>query len=158
VKVKINLKVTVESADLRDIEQLLRIERECFTGEAFTKEEIFLLLTNPNAISLVAKVNSEIAGFIIGVVENHGAVKAGHVFTIDVAIKHRRKGLGMKLLGEMEKTFLNGGAETSYLEVRVDNEAAMRLYKKQGYRETKSLGNYYSTGVHGFRLVKRLTI
>jgi len=153
-----NLKATVESADLSDIEKLLRIERECFTGEAFTKEEIFLLLTNPNAVSLLAKVNGKVAGFIIGVVENLSAVKAGHVFTIDVALKHRRRGLGMKLLEEMEKAFLSRGVETSYLEVRVDNKAARRLYKKQGYREMESLDHYYSTGVHGFRLIKRLTI
>ncbi len=152
------MKATVESADLTDIEELLRIERECFTGEAFTKEEIFLLLTNPNAVSLVAKVNAEVVGFIIGVVENHRAVRTGHVFTIDVALKHRRKGLGMKLLGEMEKIFLNRGAETSYLEVRVDNKVARRLYKKQGYTEMGSLDHYYSKGVHGFRLMKHLKV
>jgi len=150
------LQTKVESAKLLDIEELLRIERECFTKEAFTKEQIAILLRNPDAIGLLARVNSEVAGFIIGLVEKHGKIEAGHVYTIDVAVKHRRRGVGIKLLQEMENAFLKRGVETIYLEVRADNQAARRLYQKQGYAEIEPLNHYYSTGIHGLRLNKQL--
>jgi len=150
------MQITVEEAGLGYLEELLRIERECFTREAFTKEQIGVLLSNPNAVGLLAKINGAIAGFIIGVVENYPTRKVGHIYTIDVAVKHRGRGVGAKLINEMEQIFLKRGAETSYLEVRVDNQTARRLYRKQGYVEMDSLHDYYSRGVHGLRLKKQL--
>lgn len=146
----------MERADLRNIEELWKIERECFTREAYTKEQIEILLRNPNVVGWLARINGEAAGFIMGMIESHGMTKAGHVYTIDVSIKHRRRGVGLRLLSEIEKTFLKGGAEASYLEVRVDNQAARTLYRKHGYAEAETLDDYYTGGVHGLRLVKRL--
>jgi len=150
------LPLTVEKAELRNLDELVRIERECFTSEAFTKEQVEILLRNQNAIALLARINDEVAGFIIGMIENYGTEKAGHIYTIDVAVKHRRRGVGKRLLEEMESIFLMRGAETSYLEVKVDNSAARRLYRKQGYVKTEPLHDYYSSGVHGLRLKKQL--
>lgn len=141
---------------MQNLTELLKIERECFASEAFTKEQIEILLLNPNSIGLLAEINSEVAGFIIGGLENYHAVKAGHVYTLDVALKHRRLGIGLLILKEMESIFLKKGAEVSYLEVRVDNQAARKLYKRQGYVEAESLDDYYSIGVHGVRLIKKL--
>jgi len=146
----------VEPADLRVLEELLRIERECFTVEVFTKQQIGSLLKNPNAVGLLARVDGEIAGFIIGLIENYGTMKVGHIYTVDVAVKHRRRGVGIRLLKEIESIFLNRGVKTNYLEVRVNNKAARRLYLKQGYEEVEPLDNYYSIGVHGLRLKKQL--
>ena len=134
----------------------MRIERECFTGEAYTKEQTLSLLRSPNAISLLARVNGEVAGFIIGMVEGISKVKAGHLYTIDVAVKHRRKSIGIKLLNKLEEHFMKSGAQISYLEVRVDNHAARRLYHKQGYVNVEPLTDYYSAGVRGLRLKKEL--
>jgi len=150
------LQITLKPADLRNLEELFRIERECFTLEAFSKEQIASLLRNPNATGLLVKVDGEVAGFVIGLIENHEKAKVGHVYTIDVAVKYRRKGIGIRLLKEIENTFVKQGVETSYLEVRTDNQAARRLYQKQGYHEIESLDNFYSTGVHGLRLKKQL--
>lgn len=150
------MQITMEPADLRNLEELLRIERECFTIEAFTKKQIAGLLRNPNAVGFLARVDGEISGFIIGIVEDYGTDKVGHVYTVDVAVKHRGRGIGVKLLNEMENAFLKRGAKTSYLEVRVDNQAARRLYRKQGYVEIESLDDFYSAGIHGLRLKKQL--
>jgi len=150
------LRLTVEKAELGNLDELVRIERECFTSEAFTKEQVEIMLRNQNAIALLARINDEAAGFIIGIIENYGTMKAGHIYTIDVAVKHRRRGVGKRLLEEMESISLMRGAETSYLEVKVDNSAARRLYRNQGYVKMEPLHDYYSSGVHGLRLKKQL--
>jgi len=146
----------MKRADLRNLEELLRIERECFTIEAFSKEHIESLLRNPNAVGFLARVDGEAAGFVIGILENYGAIKMGHVYTIDVVATHRRRGIGVELLKKIEEAFVKRGAEASYLEVRADNQVARRLYRKQGYVEIQSLDDYYSSGVRGFRLKKHL--
>lgn len=150
------MSITVQHASLKDLETLYKIERECFTHEAFTKEQIAYFLKAPNAVSLRAQVDGETAGFILGSVEQHGKTKIGHIYTIDVASKYRRIGVGLKLLQEIEQKFVEKGAETCFLEVRTDNVPARKLYEKHGYVELGKLNNYYARGTHGIRLKKEL--
>jgi len=150
------LPITVRRATINDLETLFEIERECFTLEAFTKQQMAFLLENPHNISLTAWKNNKIAGFIIGLIQNSNETRIGRVYTLDVAVKHRRKGIGLKLLNELEQLFIEKGVKNSYLEARTDNVAARELYDKHGYTEVKQLKDYYSKGVHGILLVKRL--
>jgi ribosomal-protein-alanine N-acetyltransferase len=149
--------IIIEQAKIQDLDSLYYIERECFTYEAYTKEQILTLLKSLNIIGFVAKINGEIAGFIIGQIENFGVAKVGYVHTIDVALKNRRSGIGQRLLEELERTLFNKGATICYLEVRIDNKAGLELYRKQGYIELESVKDYYYKGIHGIRLKKELT-
>lgn len=153
-----SLSVTVELATIGDLEKLHKIERECFTIEAFTKEQMTRLLESPHTVSLVAQINGEVTGFIIGSIENLDKTKAGHVYTLDVAVKQRRRGIGLGLLQELEHILTKRGVKICYLEVRFDNVAARELYRKQGYTEVAPLRDYYYKGIHGIRLEKRLEI
>jgi len=152
-----SLSITIQRATIKDLETLYKIERECFTIEAFSKQHIAYLLENPNAVSLVAQINSEIAGFIVGLTHRLDKMITGHVYTLDVAVKHRRKGVGLKLLDELERIFVKRGVKICYLEARVDNMAARELYRKHGYVEVEKLKKYYR-GIHGVRLKKKLGI
>jgi len=150
-----SLSITIQRATINDLETLYQIERECFTIEAFSKEHIAYLLQNPNTISLVAQTNGEIVGFIVGLIHRQNKMITGRVYTIDVASKHRRKGVGLKLLDELERIFIKNGVEISYLEARTDNIAALELYRKRGYVEVEKLKKYYR-GIQGVRLKKKL--
>ena len=151
-----SLSIHIRLATTDDLEMLYGIERECFTIEAFTKEQLAYLLENPKGISLIARINNEIAGFIIGLIYNHGTTRTGHVYTIDVAVKHRRRGVGLRLLEELEQRFVENGVDICYLEARRGNVAALELYRKHGYTEEDVLKDFYSGGVDGVRLMKKL--
>jgi ribosomal-protein-alanine acetyltransferase len=150
-----SLSITIQRATINDLETLYQIERECFTIEAFSKEHIAYLLQNPNTVSLIAQVNGEIVGFIVGLIHRRDKMIIGRVYTIDVASKHRRKGVGLKLLDELERIFVKRGVKICYLEARVDNVAALELYRKRGYVEVEKLKKYYR-GIRGVRLKKKL--
>ena len=149
------MSITIQRATISDLETLYQIERECFTIEAFSKQHLTYLLENPNAVSLVAQINNAIAGFIIGLIHRHNEKIIGRVYTLDVAVKYRRKGIGLKLLNEIERIFVERGAKICYLEARKDNVAALELYRKHGYVEVKELKDYYK-GAHGVRLKKKI--
>lgn len=151
------MSITIRPTTINDLEKLCEIERECFTVEAFTKEHIMFLLQDSNSVSLIAQTNGEIAGFIIGLIQHIRGMKTGHIYTIDVATKHRRRGVGIKLLKELEQIFTKKGVEICYLEARLSNVVALELYKKQGYSEVERLKDYYLEGAHGVRLQKRLS-
>ena len=140
-----------------DLETLCSIERECFTLEAFTKDQLRYLLENPEGVSLIAQTDNEIAGFIVGIVRTCGAERTGHVYTLDVAAKHRRKGIGLRLLRELEQRFAYSGVEACVLEARTENAAALELYQKEGYVKVHIMKDLYSSGVDGVRLRKKLT-
>ena len=148
--------ITIEDASIHHLDKLYEIEIECFEREAFTKQQIAHLLTDYNSVSLVAKVNSEIIGFIIGIIYLERNSPTGHILTIDISPIHRRKGIAQKLLQEIEKIFKEKGVKACRLEVREDNIAALRLYQKFGYKKVAKLKNYYGNA-HGIYLKKDLT-
>jgi ribosomal-protein-alanine N-acetyltransferase len=148
--------ITIEDASIRHLDKLYEIEMRCFEREAFTKQQIAHLLTDYNSVSLVAKVNGEIVGFIIGMIYLERNSLTGHILTIDISPIHRQKGTAQKLLQEIEKIFTEKGVKACRLEVREDNIAALRLYQKFGYKKVAKLKNYYGNA-HGIYLKKDLT-
>lgn len=150
------MRVTVEDASLKHLDRLYEIETKCFEKEAFTKRQIASILANYNSIGLVAKVNGEIVGFVIGMLRQEKGKTVGHILTIDVLPEYRRKGIGLRLLKALENIFRGKGANISVLEVREDNIAALRLYQKLGYKRVTKLEYYYGD-VHGVFLRKDLT-
>jgi ribosomal-protein-alanine acetyltransferase len=148
--------LAIEDASIRYLDRLYEIEMECFEREAFTKEQIAHLLTDYNSVNLVAKVNDEIVGFIIGMIYVETNALIGHILTIDISPIQRQKGIAQRLLQEIERIFKGKNVKACRLEVREDNIAALSLYQKLGYKKTARLKNYYGNA-HGIYLKKDLT-
>jgi ribosomal-protein-alanine acetyltransferase len=149
------MEITVEDASVRLLDELYAIEKQCFKQEAFSKRHIGYLLTDYNALSLVARVDGEVAGFIIGRIDMERESSTGHILTIDVAPLHHRKGIATKLLNQIEAMFKEKEVRECCLEVREDNAAALSLYLKLGYKRVAKLEHYYRDA-HGLYLRKIL--
>ena len=146
----------IKKASIDDLDRLYEIEMKCFKTEAFTKQQIAYLLTDYNSVIFVSKVKSEIVGFIIGKTYMDKKPATGQILTIDVSPNHRRKGIGQRLLQEIEKTFKDKSVKICHLEVRENNLGALSLYQKLGYRKIGRLEKYYGNA-HGIRLRKVLS-
>lgn len=151
-----NNTMEIEDASIKHLDKLYEIERQCFGSEAFTKKQIAHLLTDYNSVSLIAKEDEEIAGFTIGALYFERTALSGHILTLDVSLSHRRQGIGERLLLDIERIFKEKGAKTCHLEVREDNDVALGLYEKLGYKKIGKLENYYGKA-HGVYLAKTLT-
>ncbi len=149
------MNIIIEDASIRLLGELYEIEKQCFEEEAFSKQQIRYLLEDYNAVSLVARVEGEIAGFIIGRVDLIGNSPVGHIMTIDVTPICRRKGIARRLMLETETIFKKKSVKECRLEVRENNDAALSLYLKLGYEKISKLENYYGEA-HGFYLRKAL--
>jgi len=103
------MEIKIETGSIRLLDKLAEIEAECFDQEAFTKRQIAYLLSDYNTIALIAKANSNIAGFIIAQVETDSGQPYGHIVTINVAPSFRRSGIGSKLLNEVEEILRQKG-------------------------------------------------
>lgn len=150
------MSVKIERISTEYLDRLYEIEKKCFGKEAFTKQQIAYLLTEYNSTGFIAKLNDEIVGFVIGKIHRGKISATGRVLTIDVSPNHRRKGIGLRLLQEIERIFKSQGVRVCLLEAREDNIAALNLYRKFGYGEVGKLEDYYGNA-HGVRLRKTLT-
>ena len=137
------------------LSELCEIEKKCFKEEAFSRQQISYLLSEYNAISLIARVDGEIEGFIIGRIDLVRNQPIGHIMTVDVAPNFRRKGIGTKLMLEIEAYFKQKDVKECLLEVREGNYAAQGLYIKIGYQKVAMLENYYGK-INGLYLRKNL--
>lgn len=145
----------IETALVHHLDRLYEIEKECFQAEAFSKHQIASLLSDYNSIGLVAKENQQIVGFIIGRTYFERNALTGHILTIDVKPAERQKGVGARLLQEMERIFKEKNVKTCRLEVREDNLPALNLYQKLGYKKIERLQHYYGRA-NGLYLCKSL--
>jgi ribosomal-protein-alanine acetyltransferase len=149
------MEVKIETASPKLLDQLYKIEEQCFDREAFTKRQIAYLLSDYNSVSLVAKANNDIAGFIITQIEVEENTEFGHIITINVTPKCRHQKIATKLLKEIEVLLKQKGIAECRLEVREDNHPAIKLYQKLGYQTMGKLENYYGKK-HGIYLKKNL--
>jgi ribosomal protein S18 acetylase RimI-like enzyme len=131
------------------------IEKQCFKEEAFSKQQISYLLTDYNSVSLVARVDGLIAGFVIGRVDVEPDLITGHIMTLDVVPACRRQGIAQRLMLEVEEIFRQKKVREIRLEAREGNLAALELYAKLGYKKISRLQNYYGSS-HGIYLSKTL--
>jgi ribosomal-protein-alanine N-acetyltransferase len=92
---------------------------------------------------LVAEAEGVLVGYAIGEVERSRGKRVGHLMNIAVAEAWRRRGLATRLLDEIEGRFKEHYADVAYLEVRLSNTPAQRLYALRGYAVVGRLPNYY---------------
>jgi ribosomal-protein-alanine N-acetyltransferase len=81
----------------------------------------------------------------------------GHLVSIAVLPEYRRRGVGSALLSKTIDVMRNVyRVDAIYLEVRVSNEPAIRLYEKFGFRKARIWRGYYRDGEDAYIMVKRL--
>lgn len=114
-------------------------------------------------IFLVALAEGKIVGYNMCRMEygighiKRGIVKQGHVVSVAVLPEFRRRGIGtalmVKAMNYMREKY---GAGEVYLEVRVSNEPAVRLYEKLGFKKVKILRRYYMDGEDAYLMAREL--
>jgi ribosomal-protein-alanine N-acetyltransferase len=150
------LSFNIRKATIDDLSSLHKIEAECFTDEAFTKNQLEYCLKSSDFVTLVASVDGETIGFITGSIEILSEETAGHIYTLDVKQGHRKRGFGGRLLDAFESSLAEKGIRIIYLEVRVGNISARKLYLKHGYKPHGILKDYYGPRVDAVMLRKTL--
>src|SRR5512137_2284664 len=101
----------IRQAELKDLSEMVVIERLCFPEELAFSAGMFAYLIR-YAETIVA-IDESIKGFIIGFAS--GSI--GSIYTLDIHPNHMRKGLGSLLISAMEEVLHARGAKTIRLEV-----------------------------------------
>jgi len=143
----------------QDFGRLLAIDQACFVeGIAYDREELGYFIGLPASLTLVGEREGEIHGFIVAerFRERRTARSMGRIITIDVLPESQHSGLGTLLLDGAEAELKQAGCAYVSLEVAVDNNSALRFYKKHGYMVLKVLPRYYMDSIDGLMMGKKL--
>lgn len=88
------------------------------------------------AATWLAACEAGCCGTVQGVVERFGY---GSIQNVGVVPEHRNRGLGQALVWQSLHGFRDRGLRRAYLEVTADNDGALRLYHRLGFRKMKTL-------------------
>ena len=120
-----------------DIEIILDIERSS-NSYPWTKKN-FLDCLEKNYYCLVQEIQNEVSGFAIQSI----AIDESHLLNIGVKKNYRRKGFGEEILNQIILSSKVMGCKKIFLEVRISNIRAIKLYEKKGFRNIDIRKNYY---------------
>jgi len=126
----------LELGDLGDIEE---IERSAYPTP-WSRSMFASELAKPTSICLGAFEGDELVGYVI----NSRYVDAWHIMNVAVAPARQRRGIASALLERLFELTRNDERRGFTLEVRVSNEAAIRLYESLGFEARGVRRGYYT--------------
>jgi [ribosomal protein S18]-alanine N-acetyltransferase len=149
--------IHLRPATLADLPGITIVEDLSFVhaGERFSHRRMRNLLSNPRATVTIAAAGETVLGWAAGLVWTRGK-PWGRVYALAVHPGARGNRLGPRLLQDMIDKLRARGSGRIFLEVRPDNEPAVKLYEKTGFAECRVLENYYGQGIPAQRMVLEL--
>ncbi len=158
-----SINFVIRNVKLDDINQVIKINRISLPENYpyyFFEEHI----KNYQPAFFVAEVDGEVVGYVMPRLEwgmsffkGISPVKKGHLVSIAVLPEYRNMGIGSALLSHFLDAMRNYyDADEAYLEVRVSNYVAIRLYEKFGFRKVKVLHYYYADGEDAYLMAEPL--
>jgi len=143
----------IRRAGPADVDAIYPIEVEAFV-EAWDKQTFAEALACYPTTFFVAVCDGQIAGFIIGAIEDTGENIYGHICNFAVSSQFRGRGIGRQLMLRTEHQFVLELATGSQLEVRESNIPAQKFYRRLGYQDVFFVGGYYANGEDALVMMK----
>lgn len=137
-----------------DLDQVLAMETELFGATAWNRE-LFLdeiaRIPNTRWYQVLVQENQ-----IIGYIGLAFAGTAADIQTIGILPSRQRTGLGSRLLNLAITEAKNRGVEQIFLEVAVENEPAISLYKDFDFVQISTRPNYYGPGKNAYVMMRKI--
>lgn len=140
----------IDKLKIEHIDEICNIEKECFI-DPWPKDAFIREITNEISEFYVLKDEDRVIGYygLWFMFENADLVN------IAVKKEYQGKKYGELLLNDAINKCRDKKVEFLHLEVRIDNNVAIKLYKKYDFIEVRKRVGYYN-GVDGIDMVKGL--
>jgi len=125
---------------------------EAGLGWSYRKERMLSFITDADAVCIVARHARQRIGFAV---MSFGEQRA-HLALLAVYPAYQRRGIGQRLVEWLLDSCKVAGVSTVDVELRADNRAAYRLYRKLAFEETSRIAGYYSGRETAIRMLSVL--
>jgi [ribosomal protein S18]-alanine N-acetyltransferase len=131
--------IEIRRLELRDLNAIEEIERSSYPTP-WSRSMFASELAKPSSLCLGAFEGDGLIGYLI--ISRY--VDAWHVMNVAVDPDHRGRGIARMLFDELFARTAEDGGRGYTLEVRVSNDAAIRLYERLGFRSKGVRRGYYT--------------
>ncbi|MEA2600200.1 MAG: [ribosomal protein S18]-alanine N-acetyltransferase [Acidobacteriota bacterium] len=139
--------VTIRPAQAADLERMAVLEDAAFE-DSWPRELLDYELTHPRAFLLVASHDDgdDSDGPLAGYVLFHRVAGEAELLRLAVEPAERRRGIGRLLVEAGLERLRRENVQVCFLEVRMNNEPAIQLYKSLGFERVGRRRGYYRDG------------
>lgn len=136
--------VEVREMEIGDLAPVFNLGEELFTAERwpslYRTWDQYALATHfasDSETCLVAEIDDKLVGFAIGtILEKPGSAWTyGYLVWLGVDATAGRKGIGAKLVGDLQDVFIELGARMIMVDTDADNTPAISFFEAQGFEE-----------------------
>lgn len=156
--------VVIKYAEPENLPSIIEINRSELPENYPPSFFMDLLERFPNyfLVAMLAQTG-EVVGYVMCRIEmgfpsegGFSVVRKGHIVSLAVKKQFHGRGVGAILMESVLNEMIRNSIDESFLEVRISNENAIRLYKKLGYEIVREIPHYYLDGTSGLLMVKKL--
>jgi ribosomal-protein-alanine N-acetyltransferase len=141
---------TLRPARATDLEAVLRIEHQVFS-DPWSPDSFAPEFDDPYTWFRVAEIDGVIAGYVVARI----VAQQGEIANIAVAPSRQGTGLGGALLDAAIAAAEAAECEAVWLEVRLSNDPARRLYASRGFEPIGRRRGYYRAPVEDALVLRR---
>ncbi|WP_115719041.1 GNAT family N-acetyltransferase/peptidase C39 family protein [Gallaecimonas mangrovi] len=144
----------VRLASITDLDDLFALENKAFTHDRLDRRRWRHLLKEAHGQVWVAEEKTKLLGAAVLLLKKGTALARLYSLAVDPAARGR--GVAKLLMEKIEQAAISEGSIAIRLEVQEDNQAAIGLYEKFGFKTITPLLGYYEDGSDGLRMEKRI--
>ncbi|RWG85368.1 peptidase C39 family protein [Mesorhizobium sp.] len=144
----------IRKARASDVDDLAAIEKAVFSGDRLSRRSFRQFIERETAEMLVAENDGRVAGYAVVLFRKGSGV--ARLYSIAVGPFFGNLGIGRQLLAAAEEAAYEHDRMMLRLEVREDNQRAIRIYEQAGYRKIGREPDYYEDGATALRYEKTL--
>ncbi|MBR6225716.1 MAG: ribosomal protein S18-alanine N-acetyltransferase [Bacilli bacterium] len=144
--------IQIHKSKESELQSIAMLEAACFHDPWPLEQVVYEWKENPVANLYSATIDDEVVGYIDFFITFDSA----SVARVCVANEYRRNGIAKALIEKMVEVCKKQAepVENITLEVRESNEAAIELYKKNGFKTITKKKLYYSDGEDAIYMVR----
>lgn len=142
--------IVIRAATLHDLPSILRIERLVFS-DPWSPDSFAPEFTDEYTFFRVAEVDGEVVGYVIARI----VARQGEIANIAVDPARQGAGIGGRLLDAAVEAAEAAVCEAVWLEVRVSNDPARRLYASRRFEPIGRRKGYYRLPVEDALVLRR---
>ena len=137
--------LTSSQLDIRDMEiddlaTVYHLGEELFTSDLYPYiyrtwdqwEVIGLYNTDPE-YCLVAEIDEQLAGFVLGTIINKSTLVYGYIIWLGVAPGFQRRGVADKLVDKLVERMIDDGARFMMVDTDPENLPALQFFTRKGF-------------------------
>ena len=144
--------LVIRNVEPTDIFAVIKLSYETLTERYSPSLFNYFYETFPQGF-LVAEKNGKLIGFIIGTKTTEDFVR---ILMLGVSATYRKKKVATNLIKRFFEIMHENNVIKIYLEVRTNNEIAIRFYKKMGFNIVDVIPVFYQDGEDAYAMSKIL--